>query len=151
MSHIRSTGTKPEELVRKYLFHQGFRYRKNDKRLPGKPDIVLPKYHTVIFVNGCFWHGHNCRRGHLPRSRQDYWGPKIERNKERDKEESALLEAAGWQVLTVWECELKKKTAPARLQKLEEEIRAGIKGGEVYGKDYSDGCRQNRERKECCP
>lgn len=77
MSRIRSTNTKPEEIVRKYLFKHGFRYRKNDKRYPGKPDIVLPKYRTVIFVNGCFWHMHNCSRSRLPRSNQEYWNPKL--------------------------------------------------------------------------
>lgn len=96
MSHIRSTGTKPEEIVRKYLFKQGFRYRKNVRSLPGKPDIVLRKYRTVIFVNGCFWHMHGCQRGHLPHSRQDYWEPKIKANVERDIRNRKTLEEAGW-------------------------------------------------------
>lgn len=109
MSHIRSTNSKPEEVVRKYLFSQGFRYRKNDKGLPGKPDIVLPKYKTVIFVNGCFWHKHDCPRFVWPASNQEYWIPKILRNVERDKENYTALENKGWRVLVVWECELKKK------------------------------------------
>ena len=80
MSHIRSTNTKPEEKVRKYLFSKGFRYRKNDKRFPGKPDIVLPRYKAVVFVNGCFWHMHGCSRSRLPKSNLEYWQPKIQRN-----------------------------------------------------------------------
>ena len=108
MSRIRSTNTKPEEIVRKYLFSHGFRYRKNDKRYPGKPDIVLPKYRTIIFVNGCFWHMHGCSRSRLPRSNQEYWKPKIERNIQRDAENQQKLEADGWKVIVVWECELKK-------------------------------------------
>lgn len=123
MSHIRSVNTKPEELVRKYLFAHGFRYRKNDKRYPGKPDIVLPKYHTVIFVNGCFWHMHNCSRARLPRSNQDYWEPKIKRNMERDQDNIRRLEDAGWKVIVIWECELKKRVAQERLQRLCEEIK----------------------------
>lgn len=84
MSHIRSTNSKPEEIVRKYLFSKGFRYRKNVRTLPGCPDIVLPKYHTVIFVNGCFWHKHDCGRFVRPSSNTEYWIPKINRNVERD-------------------------------------------------------------------
>lgn len=118
MSHIRSTNSKPEEVVRKYLFSQGFRYRKNDKRLPGKPDIVLPKYKTVIFVNGCFWHKHDCTRFVWPASNQEYWIPKILRNAERDKENYQILENSGWRVLVVWECELKKKVRDDTLKKL---------------------------------
>lgn len=123
MSHIRSKGTKPEETVRKFLFHQGFRYRKNDKRLPGKPDVVLPKYKTVIFINGCFWHMHGCSRSRLPRSNNTYWEPKIKRNVERDQQQYQQLENAGWKVLIVWECELKKKTLDERLNRLCDEIK----------------------------
>lgn len=123
MSHIRSTGTKPEEIVRKYLFKQGFRYRKNVRNLPGKPDIVLRKYRTVIFVNGCFWHMHNCQRGHLPHSRQDYWEPKIKANVERDIRNRKTLEEVGWRVIVIWECELKKRIADERLARLCEEIK----------------------------
>lgn len=122
MSRIRSTNTKPEEIVRKYLFSHGFRYRKNDKRYPGKPDIVLPKYRIVIFVNGCFWHMHGCSRSRLPKSNQEYWQPKIERNIARDEANRRLLEADGWKVIVVWECELKKRVADARLMHLCEEI-----------------------------
>ena len=123
MSRIRSTNTKPEEIVRKYLFSKGFRYRKNDKRYPGKPDIVLPKYRTVIFVNGCFWHMHGCSRSRLPKSNQQYWKPKIERNIERDADAKKKLEAEGWRVIIIWECELKKKIANERLSRLCEQIK----------------------------
>ena len=109
MSHIRSTNTKPEENVRKYLFSKGFRYRKNVKSLPGCPDIVLAKYKTVIFVNGCFWHKHDCPRFVWPSSNEEYWIPKIKRNVERDKANQAELKTAGWNVIIIWECELKKK------------------------------------------
>ena len=118
MSHIRSTNSKPEEIVRKYLFSQGLRYRKNVKKLPGCPDIVLPKYHTVIFVNGCFWHRHDCSRFVWPSSNQDYWRPKILRNVERDKKNTEELKALGWNVITVWECELKRSTAEETLNLL---------------------------------
>lgn len=126
MSRIRSTNTRPEEMVRKYLFSKGFRYRKNDKRLPGKPDIVLPKYKTIIFVNGCFWHMHGCSRSHLPKSNEAYWEPKIKRNVERDQKNTKLLQEAGWNVLTVWECELKKKIFNERMEKLIKDIKTGI-------------------------
>jgi DNA mismatch endonuclease (patch repair protein) len=123
MSHIRSTNSKPEEIVRKYLFSQGFRYRKNVRKLPGCPDIVLAKYKTVIFVNGCFWHKHDCSRFVWPSSNQEYWEPKILRNVERDKQNTEALEALGWNVLVVWECELKKKVREERLAALGQEIR----------------------------
>lgn len=109
MSHIRSKNSKPEEKVRKGLFAKGFRYRKHVRKLPGCPDIVLPKYRTVIFVNGCFWHMHDCGRFVWPASNQDYWRPKILRNVERDKANVALLQNMGWKVIIVWECELKKR------------------------------------------
>ena len=110
MSHIRSKDTAPEVKVRKYLFAQGFRFRKNVASLPGKPDIVLPKYHTVVFVHGCFWHCHpNCRRANIPKSREEYWGPKLARNVINDQKHYHDLAASGWKVIIVWECELKKK------------------------------------------
>ena len=119
MSQIKSKNTKPEEMVRKYLFSHGFRYRKNDKRLPGTPDIVLPKYKTVIFVNGCFWHGHeNCRYFVMPKSNIEYWQNKISRNIKRDKENDESLTTSGWRVLTVWECQLKKPVREQTLSKL---------------------------------
>lgn len=109
MARIRSADTKPELTVRKYLFSKGLRYRKNDARYPGKPDLVFPKYRTAVFVNGCFWHQHEgCRRANIPKSRQDYWIPKLERTKRRDEENRRKLEEMGWNVITVWECELKE-------------------------------------------
>ena len=122
MSHIRSTNSKPEEIVRKYLFSKGFRYRKNVKKLPGCPDIVLPKYQTVVFINGCFWHKHDCPRFVWPSSNQDYWRSKILRNVERDQLSCQEFEALGWKVIVVWECELKKKVRDTRLAELETEI-----------------------------
>ena len=122
MSRIRSTNSKPEEIVRKYLFSKGFRYRKNVKKLPGCPDIVLPKYKTVIFVNGCFWHKLDCPRFVWPSSNQDYWIPKIQRNIERDRLNAAELQKKGWHIITVWECELKKKNRELRLERLLSEI-----------------------------
>ena len=124
MSHIRSTNTKAEEKVRKYLFSQGLRYRKNVRSLPGCPDIVLPKYKTVIFVNGCFWHKHDCGRFVWPSSNVDYWKSKITRNVERDQENYEILKSAGWRVLVIWECELKKKVAEESLQRLYKTITA---------------------------
>ena len=125
MSHIRSTNSKPEEIVRKYLFAEGFRYRKNVRTLPGCPDIVLPKYKTVIFVNGCFWHKHDCPRFVWPSSNTDYWYPKILRNIERDQSNTNKLQELGWQVIVVWECELKKKVRDDRLFRLISEIKGG--------------------------
>lgn len=127
MSHIRSTNSKPEEIVRKYLFSQGFRYRKNVKTLPGCPDIVLPKYRAVVFVNGCFWHKHNCSRFVWPSSNQDYWKPKILQNVDRDQRNAEKLRSLGWRVITVWECELKKALRDERLNLLIAEIRQSSK------------------------
>ena len=110
MSRIKSKNTKPEILVRKFLFANGFRYRINDKKLPGKPDIVLPKYKTVIFVNGCFWHGHeNCKYFKLPKTRTEWWKEKIERNINNDLKKHTLLAEAGYTVIVIWECEIKNK------------------------------------------
>ena len=123
MSRIKGKNTKPEEIVRKYLFSKGFRYRKNDKRLPGTPDIVLPKYKTVIFVNGCFWHGHEaCRYFVWPKDNADFWKKKIEDNISRDKNVIEMLKRQNWAVIVVWECELKKQTLSRTLQKINELI-----------------------------
>lgn len=128
MSRIKSKNTKPEELVRKYLFSQGFRYIKNDRRLPGSPDIVLPKYKTVIFVNGCFWHGHNgCKYFVWPKSNEDFWKNKIKANIARDKKKTDALEALGWKIIVVWECELKTQNKNDTLQKIKTHI-IGNKG-----------------------
>ncbi len=126
MSHIRSTNSKPEEIVRKYLFSRGLRYRKNVRSLPGTPDIVLKKYRTVVFVNGCFWHHHDCGRFVWPATNTEYWRKKIDRNTERDKENYDLLTAQGWQVLIIWECQLKKKVSDKQLQILYEKIISNI-------------------------
>ena len=123
MSRIRSKNNAPEEKVRKFLFSKGFRYRKNDKKLPGCPDIVLPKYKTVIFVNGCFWHKHSCKRFVWPAANEEYWKKKILRNVERDEANAKALKELGWKVLIVWECELKKATIDKRLEILADEIR----------------------------
>lgn len=126
MSRIRSKNTKPEEIVRKHLFSQGFRYRKNDSRLPGKPDIVLPKYKTVIFVNGCFWHGHTgCRYFVWPKSNVDFWRSKIDGNIERDSTNYTRLTDMGWRILVIWECELKKSCINETLQNAVAFIQAG--------------------------
>jgi DNA mismatch endonuclease (patch repair protein) len=123
MSKVRAKNTKPEEIVRKYLFSQGFRYRKNVKKLPGSPDIVLPKYKTVIFVNGCFWHGHDCPKGKLPETNKEKWQKKINENKKRDEKIYKLLKKVGWKVIIVWECEIKnKKKREERLNKLKSEV-----------------------------
>ncbi len=119
MSRIKGKDTRPEELVRKYLFSKGFRYRKNDIRLPGKPDIVLPKYHTCIFVNGCFWHGHTgCKYFVWPKNNEEFWRSKIIGNIERDSKQHKELETLGWKVLVVWECELKKSVKNQTLERL---------------------------------
>lgn len=130
MSRIKGKGTKPEELVRKYLFSRGFRYRKNDKRLPGSPDIVLPKYRTVIFVNGCFWHKHEgCKYFVWPRDNAEFWKEKIQANVMRDERKRTELIAQGWNVIIVWECELKKARRDETLTSLEAKIKAAQKVG----------------------
>lgn len=126
MSRIRSTNTRPEEKVRKYLFSKGFRYRKNVRSLPGCPDIVLPKYRSVIFVNGCFWHKHDCPRFVWPSSNQEYWIPKITKNVERDERNQRTLKEMGWEVITVWECELKKENFQETMDKLIEHLVSNI-------------------------
>ena len=123
MSRIRSSNTKPELLVRKFLFAHGYRYRLNVKTLPGKPDIVLPKYKTVIFVNGCFWHGHsNCKYFKIPKTRTQWWTDKINTNKANDTKAVKALKKNGWKVIIVWECGLKpakvEKTLKSLLKKL---------------------------------
>ena len=123
MSRIRSTNTKPEEIVRKFLFAKGLRYRKNVKVLSGKPDIVFPKYHTVIFVNGCFWHKHEgCSKFVWPSSNEDYWRKKISGNVLRDSVNQQKLKEQGWKVLIVWECELKKNCRDQTLEALYRQI-----------------------------
>lgn len=114
MKAVRSEETRPELTVRRLLFAAGLRYRLHVKELPGKPDVVLPKWKTVVFVNGCFWHVHQgCPRAVKPASNSEYWLPKLARNQERDRREHEALLAAGWRVLVVWECACRKKTLPA--------------------------------------
>ena len=109
MSQIHGKDTQIEVKVRSYLFRKGLRFRKNDKRYPGKPDVVLPKYKTVIFVNGCYWHMHEgCRQGRLPKTNTDYWRRKLEKNVENDNLHNKQLIEMGWNTITLWECELKK-------------------------------------------
>jgi DNA mismatch endonuclease (patch repair protein) len=110
MSKISGKETKPEILVRKSLFAQGFRYRKNDKRFPGKPDIVLPKYKTVIFVHGCFWHCHQgCKKSALPQTNHEFWKNKIQRNADRDKLNQKELKKLGWKIIIIWQCQIRNR------------------------------------------
>jgi DNA mismatch endonuclease (patch repair protein) len=124
MSHISGKETKQELLVRKFLFTNGFRFRKNVKDLHGKPDIVLPKYKTIIFIHGCFWHGHACKRGTLPTTNVDFWKTKIGGNIERDKRDIAELTKQGWNVIVLWQCEIKNiEQQNKRLTELLSEIK----------------------------
>ena len=139
MSHNRAKNTGPELSLRYALWHQGFRYRINDKRLPGRPDIVLPKYRTVIFVHGCFWHGHkDCKYYTVPKTNTDFWVAKVARNQERDQEVWRKLEAKGWNVIIVWECQLKKANIDSTVARVAEEI---VRNGEAYR------CAQHERRK----
>ncbi|GHV63959.1 very short patch repair endonuclease [Spirochaetia bacterium] len=123
MSQIRSGNTKPEIIVRKYLWKNGFRYRLHRKDLPGKPDIVLSKYQTVIFVNGCFWHMHKCKNFFMPATNTDFWREKLSANKLRDKKNYQKLKKMGWHVITIWECRLNSKKEQL-LQKICNELTA---------------------------
>lgn len=119
MSSIRSRNTKPEILVRQYLWSHGYRYRLNSKKLPGKPDIVLAKYKTCIFINGCFWHGHEgCKYYTIPKSNTEFWLSKVARNRQRDQQVLQKLETMGWHCITIWECELKKEKRQQTLDSL---------------------------------
>ncbi|MTU30704.1 very short patch repair endonuclease [Parabacteroides merdae] len=123
MSMIRSKNTKPEMIVRKYLFSSGFRYRVNVQDIKGKPDIVFTKYRIVIFINGCFWHGHpNCKIFVLPKTNTEWWKNKIEATRKRDEENLRILKAEGWHIITIWECQLKKKNRLKTLQWLSFQI-----------------------------
>ena len=143
MSAIKGKGTKPELLVRKFLFSRGFRYRLNHPRLPGHPDIVLRKYRTVVFVNGCFWHGHEgCKYYVLPKTNVEFWQKKIERNRDRDLEERQQLFSMGWHCITVWECQLKPKARQQTLESLENMLyRIFLKNREI--KRYDVGEEKN--------
>ena len=124
MSRIKGKDTKPEILVRRYLHKHGFRYRLHVKNLPGKPDIILPKYKTVIFVHGCFWHGHNgCRYFVVPKTRTDWWLNKINGNTVNDRKKQEVLKEAGWKIIQLWECELKPGNRETTLENLVKSIR----------------------------
>lgn len=119
MSRIKGKNTKPELIVRKFLFSKGFRYRIHDKKLPGKPDVVLPKYKTVIFIHGCYWHGHEgCKYFVIPKTDTEWWMNKINGNKQNDKKNISFLETAGWQVIVIYECQLKKANLDNTFQNL---------------------------------
>ena len=154
MSLIRGKNTKPEILVRKGLHARGFRFRLHNKKLPGNPDIVLPKYGVAIMVNGCFWHGHKgCRYATKPKSNVEFWETKIVRNRHRDEVTNAHLEALGWHVITVWECELRGKAeAASKLDVLAEEIReagaAKSKLKELYKRNRAESKMALREMME---
>jgi len=134
MAAIRSKNTKPELMVRRYLFSKGFRYRLNHPRLPGHPDVVLRKYRTVIFVNGCFWHGHDCKYYVMPKTNNSFWQKKIIRNRERDVEEQRKLASMGWHCITVWECQLKPSIRKQTLDALTYTL------NHIY---LQDRCRKN--------
>ncbi len=123
MSRIRSRNTRPELIVRRFLWHQGYRYRLCVGKLPGRPDIVIRKHKIAIFVNGCFWHGHTVHNMHLPQTNTEYWAAKIERNQQRDIENGIKLRQMGWTVITLWECELTAKRRQATLDRLNETLR----------------------------
>ncbi|WP_127132930.1 very short patch repair endonuclease [Pseudoflavitalea rhizosphaerae] len=127
MSRIKSKNTKPELLVRKFLHSKGFRYKLNDKTLPGKPDLVLPKYNAIIFIHGCFWHGHEgCRYFVVPKTRTEWWLNKIEINTANDQKAIGALIKQGWKVITIWECELKTNTIESTLSNLWAELKQNI-------------------------
>lgn len=137
MAAIRSRDTQPEWIVRRFLFSRGFRYRLFHKRLPGHPDIVMRKYRTCIFVNGCFWHGHdNCRYFRLPKTNTEFWSNKIQRNKQRDKNDQQALAAMGWHCLTIWECQLRPALRENTLSSLEFTL------NHIYLKDHTKGYPQ---------
>lgn len=136
MSRIRGTDTSIETLTRSYLFARGLRFRKNDKRYPGHPDIVLPKWHTMVFINGCFWHMHDCGNCTIPKSHVEFWTAKLERNKARDARQHAQLRAQGWRVIVVWECEL--KTVQARAERLERLYRQITDGNDTKQPDSTE-------------
>lgn len=136
MAAIKGKDTKPEMIVRKYLFSRGLRFRVQVRKLPGTPDIVLPKYKTAIFVNGCFWHGHEgCKYFRLPKSNVEFWKEKIERNIERDRESMQALLDLGWKVIRVWECELRNK---ANREEILNKIYASITSSEGSGYSFEE-------------
>lgn len=130
MAAIHSSSTKPELKLRRALWSLGFRYRVNERRMPGKPDIVLPKYRTVVFIHGCFWHGHmGCKYYTVPKTNTEFWTAKVARNQQRDQEVWRQLEAKDWSVIIVWECELKKSVFEETVGRVRDEI---LQNGEAY-------------------
>ena len=127
MSKIGSMGTKPELTVRHWLWNHGYRYRLNVKSVPGKPDVVLRKYRTAIFVNGCFWHGHEeCGKYSVPETNTEFWTAKVKRNKERDKQNYKDLHKAGWNVIVIWECQLKKDKIDDTMRQVEHSLNTNL-------------------------
>ena len=142
MSHIRSRNTKPEVLLRKELHRLGYRYRINVRMLPGTPDIVLAKYRTCIFVNGCFWHGHQgCSKFVMPKTNESFWADKIRNNRERDLKNTMMLESADWKVITIWECQLKKDV-------FEDTVRSIRKQLDDNRSSYAEYMADRRKRRE---
>ena len=156
MSHIPSASTKPELRLRHALWNHGFRYRTNDKRLAGKPDVVLPKYRSVIFVHGCFWHGHKgCATSHIPKSNVGYWAAKIGRNQERDQEVWRELEAMGWNVIIVWECELKSDSFCETVSSVEAQLKTNLtrylqekEDRRIRREEWCEELKRRKERSE---
>jgi|TARA_B100001964_G_C13878563_1_gene441913 DNA mismatch endonuclease (patch repair protein) len=122
MSSIRDRNTQPEKKIRSILFLKGYRFKIHDKKLPGKPDIVLPKHKTIINVNGCFWHYHGCSRSNVPKTKTKYWLEKLENNKSRDSQNKRKLRKLGWKVIDVWECTLKRRNIDKTFDKLQRMI-----------------------------
>ena len=146
MAAIHSSSTKPELILRHALWRLGFRYRVNDKSLPGKPDIVLPKYRTVIFVHGCFWHGHkDCKNATIPKTNTAFWTAKITRNQQRDQDTWRQLEAKGWNVIIVWECELRRKKLPETVEAVVTTIR---QNGEILRQTQEDRRKVREEYRQ---
>ena len=124
MSSIKSKNTKPELIIRKLLFSKGYRYKIHDKKLPGKPDIVMPRRKVVVNVHGCYWHYHGCSRSNIPKTQTGYWVDKLENNKRRDFQNKRKLKKLGWRVIEVWECTLKKRNLEKTFNRLERLIAA---------------------------
>ena len=153
MASIHSEDTRPEQVVRRELWHRGYRFRKCVRTLPGTPDIVLPKYRTCIFVNGCFWHGHKgCSKFVMPKTRTEFWANKIARNQERDLVNIQRLESIGWSAITVWECELGKPIIDKTMEKVEAMLAENRTKWEAYQQHRRENRRfaieQARRRRE---
>lgn len=145
MSGIRGKNTRPEILIRSLLHRNGFRFRLHVKTLPGKPDIVLPKHRAVVFVNGCFWHGHDCHLFKWPSTRPEFWKAKIERTEVTDREAIEALHAAGWRVLLIWECSLKGKSR-LPIEEVETLTKAWLQGNEFLGNIDGKEINQSSKR-----